>query len=799
MPDRSIPADILLVDDDRLVLVDLGRMLSSFEGLRLIVAASAEEALSKIGERPLALALIDVELPGKDGFTLAESLRQGETTHLVPIIFITGQPSGEARRFAGYELGAVDFLAKPVDPLVLKSKVRTFLELFRHKEQLAATAREYELTIDRLRRSEKALEQREQQYRAIVEFSTSGVAVFAPLDNGADFIIEELNPAAEELNRVRAEEVVGRRLSEVFPELTRSGLVQGMQRVAKTGQSEVVFHSLAGEGRLKGNRESLLYRLPSGEIVSVFRDVTERAAHDQALKSSEEQFRVLAESMNEFVSLRDPDGRYLYVSPSCRRLLGYEPSELIDREPFELVHPGDVERVRGSLHARMLRGERGVSAVYRIRHKDGHYVWFETLGSPLLDEDGRVLRLMTSSREVSDRIEGEETLRESERLMRAILDGIQAAIVVIDPASTRVLEINPVAERILGLKAEQVSGRPCHELSGKNQEEAMKCFLCQTGGGRQQNREQRITRADGRTVPVMVTTLTSRRGGEEQLIHIFFDLTERKDLERQLAVAQKLESIGQLASGIAHEINTPIQYVGDNLRFLKEAFSDLSGLIETYESGAEQEIARRREDIDVDFLRQEVPKAVEACVEGVERVATIVKAMRRFAHPDQDERRLFNVNQAIENTLVVAKNEWKYVADLRLDLAPELPSVKGYPGEFNQIILNIVVNAAHAIAEVKRPAGERGLISIATRRVGDEVEISIADTGSGIPEEHRGRIFDPFFTTKEVGKGTGQGLAIVYGAVTKHGGSIDFTTELGVGTTFTIRMPAAEGAPGLGS
>jgi PAS domain S-box-containing protein len=164
---------------------------------------------------------------------------------------------------------------------------------------------------------------------------------------------------------------------------------------------------------------------------------------------------------------------------------------------------------------------------------------------------------MTSSREVSDRIENEETLRESERLMRAMLDGIQAAIVVIDPDSTRILEINPVAERILGVTAEAVIGRRCDELTGRDLAEDQRCFLCHPGTGTK-TREERIVRTDGRTVPVMVTTLGTHRAGREQLIHVFFDLTERKNLERQLAVAQKLDSIGQLASGIAHEINTPI-------------------------------------------------------------------------------------------------------------------------------------------------------------------------------------------------------------------------------------------------
>jgi signal transduction histidine kinase len=236
--------------------------------------------------------------------------------------------------------------------------------------------------------------------------------------------------------------------------------------------------------------------------------------------------------------------------------------------------------------------------------------------------------------------------------------------------------------------------------------------------------------------------------------------------------------------------------VGDNLRFLKEAFADILRLVTAMRPATER---RSRSAA----MRSRWTSCARRC-QGRGRLpgrggpgGDHRQGHAPLRHPDLDERKLFDVNQAIENTLVVAKNEWKYVADVRLALASELPAVNGYPGEFNQIILNIVVNAAQAIAEVERPEGEKGVIDIATRRLGDEVEICIGDTGPGIPEEYRSRIFDPFFTTKEVGKGTGQGLAIVYAAVTKHDGTIDVTSELGKGTTFVIRLPAATGTPGL--
>jgi signal transduction histidine kinase len=209
------------------------------------------------------------------------------------------------------------------------------------------------------------------------------------------------------------------------------------------------------------------------------------------------------------------------------------------------------------------------------------------------------------------------------------------------------------------------------------------------------------------------------------------------------------------------------------------------------------ELDRLAADVDLGFLMTEIPKAIEQSLEGLNRVAEIVRAMKQFSHPDQDEPELADLNRAIENTVTVARNEWKYVADVELDLDPELPAVPCRAGRFNQVILNLIVNAAQAIGElVGDGAQERGKIHIMTRRGQGYVEIRVADTGTGIPARIRSRIFDPFFTTKQVGKGTGQGLAITHNIVVEqHGGSIEFETEEGKGTTFILRLPLQASQP----
>ncbi len=291
------------------------------------------------------------------------------------------------------------------------------------------------------------------------------------------------------------------------------------------------------------------------------------------------------------------------------------------------------------------------------------------------------------------------------------------------------------------------------------------------------------------------------------------ELREREMMELQLRQAQKLEAIGQLAAGIAHEINTPTQYVGDNTRFLQTSFQSLQQVLKAHEEllqAAKQNavtpelIARTEQtstDCDLAYLFEQMPEAIHESLEGIERISEIVRAMKEFSHPGGKEKSAADLNKAIESTVTVARNEWKYVADVKLELDPQLPPVPCFLGEFNQAILNLVINASHAIddAAKQRPPG-KGTITVRTRRDGDHVEVRVSDTGAGIPEAIRTRMFEPFFTTKPVGKGTGQGLSMIYGTIVKrHGGTVTFESEVGKGTTFILRLPIVppHGEPAL--
>ena len=279
-------------------------------------------------------------------------------------------------------------------------------------------------------------------------------------------------------------------------------------------------------------------------------------------------------------------------------------------------------------------------------------------------------------------------------------------------------------------------------------------------------------------------------------------------LQSQVLHMQKMDSIGRLSAGIAHEFNTPAQFVTDNLRFLQEACGDLvelagktralaTSMREGVASGeVGEELTAFCDEIDLDFLNEEIPRAIGQSLEGIEQVSRIVATMKQLSHPEDTGMVSVDVNDTLRAALSLASNEWRYVAEAELELDPELPQMVGHPGEITQVLLNLITNAAQAIGTATAGNGEtQGRITLRTRCDADLIEISIADTGSGISSETQERMFDPFFTTKDVGVGTGQGLAVVHEVVRRYGGSIAFETELGVGTTFTLLLPQFPAVP----
>jgi PAS domain S-box-containing protein len=354
-------------------------------------------------------------------------------------------------------------------------------------------------------------------------------------------------------------------------------------------------------------------------------------------------------------------------------------------------------------------------------------------------------------------------------------------------------EINPSAERIFARSKAEAIGKRFSSLFDSEAEQLFERY--------QQADELPSTRLEwvavrnaGETFPVEISIAEICVAGGKALTIFVRDLTDRKALETKLGHAQKMESIGHMATGIAHEINTPNQYIGDNVRFVAESWPAVASIIDQYraelsdEPDVQERIASAERKADLEFVLAEAPSALFQALEGVQRVETIVRAMKEFAHPGGDHDCEVDVNKIIENAAVVSRNEWKYIADLKLDLTPDLPYIRANQSELGQVVLNMIVNAAHAVRDTGKD-NSSGLIDIKSWTDGDWICIDIKDNGSGIPDELKHRIFEPFFTTKGVGIGTGQGLAIAHSVIVDHHqGEIQVESDAS-GTCFSIRVP----------
>jgi PAS domain S-box-containing protein len=422
---------------------------------------------------------------------------------------------------------------------------------------------------------------------------------------------------------------------------------------------------------------------------------------------------------------------------------------------------------------------------------------------PYTDPDGTLLGSVYIARDVTARKNQQE---EYERLFESSLDAITVT------TQNGFVDCNKAALKLFGYAAKEDFLRlhpadvsPEKQPDGELSSEAARRYIAEAMEGKGTFFEWQHRRKDGSLFPAEVLLSPFISKDEMVVQGVVRDLTERHLVEKEqerlqsrLLHAQKLESVGQLAAGIAHEINTPTQFIGTNIDFIEDAVADLNdfvvsvkGIMGKAPEGIRETLETALEDVDWDFLVEELPLAVSQSREGVRRVASIVQAMKEFSHPGSKEMEPHDLNQIVRTTVTVARNEWKYVSEVDLDLDPDLPQIQLLGDEMGQVILNMLVNAAHAIAEKlgDNPEGKKGSISITTRMVNDQVEMCLSDSGAGMPEDVKARIFDPFYTTKAVGKGTGQGLAIAHDVVDKHGGSITVESRQGQGTTFRIIIP----------
>jgi two-component system, NtrC family, sensor kinase len=527
-----------------------------------------------------------------------------------------------------------------------------------------------------------------------------------------------------------------------------------------------------------------------------------RVRADELMRRTEaDRFFHLA---SDLLSVVGYDGQFRRVNAAWGAL-GWTEEELMARPFADFVHP-DERAASDERRAKLVAGGSGALAwETRFRCKNGGYRNLQFSAMPFDAEKV----VYTVARDVTEAIAAQEALRKSQARMARLAESGVIGVAIID-VHGNVHEANAAYCELLACTPDDVAAGKVRwvELIAPEFAEAIRVALAELATRAVARPfEVALIRRDGtrRSVLVGVAMLE-----HPECIAFVTDLTERKRAEESLKRsehllrhAQKMEAIGQLAAGIAHEMNTPAQYVSDNIVFLRRAFEGsvaALGKIAEILRGADgaalgeeqtKEIAGCLRGAKVDFLVKQVPRALEQSAEGMRRVCAIVSAMKEFSHPSSSESAPVDLRGLIEATLTVSTNEWKYFADVETDFDASMPPVPCLRDELGQVVLNLVVNAAHAIRDATRgdQAG-KGTITVSTRREGGWAEIRVADTGTGVPAAIRERIFDPFFTTKAVGEGTGQGLAIAYSIVVdKHGGQITFDTVEGKGTTFLVRIP----------
>lgn len=497
------------------------------------------------------------------------------------------------------------------------------------------------------------------------------------------------------------------------------------------------------------------------------------------------------------------DRKIVEFNDAAQKTFGYKKEEVLG-ESIEMLYESPEEAAKPT---ESLKRKGHFFGEAFNKKKSGEIFTSYVSASFILDKEGDVLGAMGISRDITKQKEVEKSLQESEMKFRSVTQSATDAIISAN-SDEKIMSWNKGAVSIFGYNEEEVLNKSLTMLMPERYRKAHKEGIRRALSTGEKNVTGKNVELEGLhkngtefSLELSLSTWTTAEG--TFFSAIIRDVTKRKILEAHLSQAQKLESIGSLAAGIAHEINTPTQFVNDNIHFLKGSFEDIDRLLNKYtdlldanKNGTVVDdlikgIESFVEETDIDFLKEEIPKAIEASQRGANRVSTIVKAMKEFSHPGTKEKTPTNINNAIENTITVSKNEWKYVAEIMTDFDEKLPLVPCLPGDFNQVILNLITNAAHAISKAIEDKQEsKGNITIRTRKDGDFVEITVSDTGAGIPNSIKDKIFYPFFTTKEVGKGTGQGLAISHSVIVdKHKGKLSFESEEGKGATFCIRLP----------
>lgn len=797
---------ILIVDDREENLFALEKILRE-TGADVIKATSGNEALAATLHHHLALAILDVHMPGMTGFELADHLRGDEKTHSLPIIFLTATFADEENAFKGYEAGAVDYIIKPFNPVILKGKVRAFLELAAYRKHLEDLVQERTGRLEHINRILRGVRDVNQlivrardesslireactmlvQARGfrgvwIILIDRSGSLSDVAQDgfpNGGAFTTgclesAALPPCCKEAQQNRALFVVRDIENTCRDCILCSGKnsTRGMVTVLEYGGTLRGFMGIAVPASLDvDEEEQSLFQEAAGDIAYALHNMElKRKSQDaeEALREREELFRAIFNNASVGIDLVDSRGTFLEVNETLSRLLGYSSEELRKLKALDVTYPDDVP-VSQKEHDSLIGGETdGYRLEKRYVRKDGEVVWADTSASVIRNADGGYRATIGVIRDITQTKKSEEA---RVRLAAAVEQAAET-VVITDPQGI-ILYVNPAFEHTTGYARDEVLGKNPRILkSGRHNEKFYKSFWKTLTEGRTWTGHLVNKKKDGTLFEedASVSPVKDASGETINYVAVKRDITKEVSLQKQLLQAQKMEAIGTLAGGIAHDFN--------NLLQVTLGYSDLL-LTE-----------KSRADKDYTDL-QKINQSARSGADLVRRLLTLSRKVEPNPVP-------MNLNHHVLQTEKLLRRTIPRMIDIRLELGEDLVRINADPAQIEQIIMNLSVNARDAM-------GEEGTLTIRTENVkldaeycgfsvqaepGEYVLLSVADTGSGIDQETQQHIFEPFYTTKEIGKGTGLGLAMVYGIVKQHGGHITCSSMVGKGTTFKVYLPS---------
>ncbi len=763
--------------DNKILIIEVKKDQGEFykeilarQGLKILGPVSTDKAALELYKNvKFDLILMDILLPD-DLDEIKINIKQN-----IPIIYITGNDNINIFNRA-VKTNPYGYLVKPFPSSILIATVLVALNK---------------------QRVEKILKRKEKKYRLFLKGINNSIVCLKILFNNEkiiDFKIIEINNTFSKFTKIAAEHLINKSVFSLFPEIKKL-YPEWLNRITSVINKKSNFKKLIFL-KIKNLwlNINIIYLDPL-HIIVMIDDITENILNKLKISEDAKKYKTIFETSSDAVMILK-NQRFIDCNQATLDLFGFkDKNELLTLNLLD-ISPPFQEKGRSSAeegNKRMLEVlKSGKSHFEWIHHKkDGADIFCDVMLTRFKFSQEECFQ--ATVRNIDKRKNFEEKIRQNEKYLGFTLSSIKSILIVISSKDI-VTHWNSRAEDILNLKKDDVIGKHLGKINLKWEWDKIYEGIANAAISKKLVMLEDISyRSVKENNIILGLSINPILDNNKKIIGFLLygnDITQKRENETLQLHNQKLVSIGELAAGIAHEINTPSQYINDNLIFLKKSFYFLKGLYKKYN----EIIPSQKIDIDqgdLDFYLKEIPIAVEQSLEGITNISKIVSSMKTFSHPGTEEKSIVDINKSLSATIIISKNEWKYAAELETFFDSANPEVEGFPAELNQVFLNIIVNAAHAIEDaIKQKLIKTGKINITTVKQENTVEINISDNGAGISDYIKERIFDPFFTTKEIGKGSGQGLAISHQIITKrHNGKIFCKTKEKKGTVFYIILP----------